>query len=51
MKIIKLKFSQLVYNSVHIGHPLSQSSNFSTWYIHGVRYSNLLISPSKMVFF
>jgi len=51
MKIIKLKFSQLLYNAVHIGHPLAQSSNFSTWFVYGVRYSTLLISPSKTVFF
>ena len=51
MYVIKLKFSQLMYNAVHIGHPLSQSNNFSTWYVYGVRYSSLLISPSKMVFF
>ena len=51
MKVLKLKFSQLITNAVHIGHPISQSSNFSTWYIYGVRYSTLLISPSKMVFF
>lgn len=51
MKIIKLKFSQLIYSSVHIGHPLSQSNNFSTWYIYGLRYATLIISPSKMMFF
>lgn len=51
MKIIKLKFSQLIYSSVHIGHPLSQSNNFSTWYIYGLRYATLIISPSKMTFF
>ena len=51
MKVLKLKFSQLIANAVHIGHPTYQSSNFSTWYIYGVRYSTLLISPPKMVFF
>lgn len=51
MKIIKLKFSQLIYSSVHIGHPLAQSNNFSTWYVYGLRYSTLIISPAKMVFF
>lgn len=40
-----------MYNAVHIGHPLAQSSNFSTWYIYGVRYSTLIISPAKAIFF
>jgi len=51
MKILKLKFSQLIYNAVHIGHPVAQSTNFSSWYIYGVRYSTLIISPAKAILF
>lgn len=51
MQVIRLKFSQLLYNSVHVGHPASYSTTFATWYIYGVRYSTLLISLPKTVFF
>lgn len=51
MQIIKLKFSQLLYNSVHIGHPISYSTTFATWYVYGIRYTTLLLSLSKIVFF
>ena len=51
MQLINLKFSQLVQNFTHIGHNYSTSERLSSWYVFGVRFNLLLISPFKIVFF